>query len=114
MANESIAREAQDEKVDNRICLNTSDEIDKIRAKMSEYCCFGDYAHLESAGHAKRLREEFIPLLLAQLDYSDLEAIRRLCEGMAAHPVAPWVRDFAQACFEQAMARATRLYHESN
>lgn len=114
MANGNVA---QDGKVDNRkharrMCCNTSEQIDKIRAEMARRCCFGDYSQIVSDEYAQRLREEFIPQLLAQLDYSDLEAVRRLCEGMAAHPTQPWVFEFARSEFDAKMARATELYHQ--
>jgi hypothetical protein len=109
MANGNVA---QSKVVDNLICLNSESDINGIRARLSEIFCYGDYSQIVSDEYARRLREEFIPELLAQLDYNDLEAVRRLCEGMATHSVKPWVIDHAGACFEVKLAEATKLYHE--
>ena len=45
---------------------------------------------------------------------NDLEAIKRLCEGMVIHPVRPWVFSYGKKCYEALVAQATRLYHQYN
>jgi len=109
MANGNVA---QSKVVDNLICMNSESDINAIRAEMAQHCCYGDYAHLVNDEYARKLREEFIPQLLAQLDHSDLEAVRRLCEGLATHPVKPWVIKHAERCFDIKMAMACRMYQE--
>lgn len=104
----------QDARTDKRICLNSASEIDDIRRTMAKHCCFGDYRHLVSDEYEQRLREEFIPRLLAQMDFCDLEALHRLAEGMVIHQAEPWVFEFAKSCFDARLAQASALYHQYN